>query len=96
MNDMEAIIAKEIEEAGREEIEIEPGVKVTRKYLSDLFDTVKDQKNWKNSINAVVPDKNREMLSHAIEFFTGSTAIIWPMFGNKIRVQAVGYYGAGC
>lgn len=66
----------------------------TRRQLNDAFNLVKDRKNWKYPVNALVPrDVDRNLIASAVIFYTGSV----PTFtreGRKLRVRAAGYYNA--
>lgn len=67
------------------------------KYLP-MFKLVEPKDNWKNPINALVDPMDlvelgitKQDLSDAVEFFTGSPAVI-EREGSKYRVTAPGYY----
>jgi hypothetical protein len=64
----------------------------TRTQLSSAFDLVKDPKDWKNKINAVVaPDADTDCITQAVIFFTGSVPSIVKT-KNGFNVRAAGYY----
>lgn len=73
------------------------GTRYTRMALSEAFDWVKDQTNWKNPIDCtlrgVTTAVDRQLIAAAITFYAGCTATFT---GTKqgLRVQAVGYYRA--
>lgn len=68
--------------------------KLTDKQLHAAFDLVKDAKNWKNPINAVIDAKDQDAVSQAVIYFTGSVPGFTPMKNGKVRVRSVGYYVA--
>lgn len=66
----------------------------TRDELSEAFDQVKNPGDWKLPIDATVPaDADRDCISAAVAFFTGSPAAFaaGPRAG-RWRVTAAGYY----
>lgn len=70
--------------------------------LSDAFDSVKNQQNWKLPVDAEIPpDADLNLISEAVSFFTGSLPEFIPLrtpdTGSDIagyRVVAAGYYAA--
>ena len=64
----------------------------TEDELSAAFSLVKNQKDWKLPIDAVVPiSTSRELITRAVIYYTGSI----PEFqatANGLRVVATGYY----
>jgi len=78
------------------------GLEFTRRELSDLFDTVAPQTNWKQRIDTTVTrdlsDSRLVGLREAIIFYTGSVPTISLSFRDDgttaYRVQADGYYQA--
>ena len=88
-------------EAAAQVVAIVAGKEVTRGQLLKAFAVVEDPANWKNPIDAVVPDTvMREVggipvVTEAVVFFAGCI----PSFdrtpdGAGYRVQAIGYYRA--
>lgn len=75
-------------------VEASDGRPLSRSMLKYHFARVEDGVNWKNPINkllvAVKPEE-REYISLAIEFFTGSKAF-WSQEDMAWRVKAAGYY----
>ena len=61
-----------------------------------IFDQVKNRKDWKLPINAVVIRSSQELVADAISFYTGSIATFEPVKGKPayVRVRAPGYYAA--
>ena len=70
----------------------------TKEQLEAAFDAVKDQAHWKNPIDAVVEPTMRDVLEHAIPFFTGTPADFDEVEGRPhvIRVMAAGYFAGPC
>lgn len=65
----------------------------TRGQLSDAFDTVKDQTNWKNPIKSTIPERDFEIVHEAVAFFTGSTlSVRYRRPDETLDVYASGYY----
>lgn len=61
--------------------------------LHAAFDRVKHPGNWKMPILAIVPARDVELISDAVEFFTGSECHERPM-GPVSEIKADGYYVA--
>lgn len=60
--------------------------------LEAAFAMVQPADNWKNPIDAIVPDgADLALIEFAIGFFAGGGAVIRPVAGG-FRVQAPGYY----
>lgn len=70
----------------------------TIEQLQDAFDTVKDREHWKNPIDAVIDAGQREVLSRAIPWYTGTEAEFHAIEGDpcKLRVTAPGYFAGPC
>ena len=62
--------------------------------LHDAFELVRDRKNWKNPINAVIYESNAAVVDAAIAFFAGSEAEFYrpPRDPHLLLVHAEGYY----
>lgn len=78
-----------------------PGLMYKRKELSDAFDLVRDETNWKNPIKKIVqfeqePGKTlgdfATLVRDSIIFFTGSTPKVSGMGNYRLLFQADGYY----
>ena len=70
----------------------------THDQLSEAFDVVKDHEHWKNPIDAVVSADKRDVLTHAIPYFTGTAADFDDegLDPGKLRVFADGYFAGPC
>jgi hypothetical protein len=69
------------------------GYPYTHEQLSAAFDMVKNPENWKNPINAIVPESaDITLITEAIRFFTGSVSKVEPMGDNSVKITALGYY----
>lgn len=66
----------------------------TRGELSEAFDKVKNQENWKEPINARIPRVDYPMVGQAIIFFTGSVPKFVFHADYTVSVTADGYYQA--
>jgi hypothetical protein len=67
----------------------------TREQMLEWFNKVQDDKHWKNPINKVITKPSSEELAclrEAVVYYTGSMITVTEMKGNKIRVEADGYY----
>ncbi|MAM38799.1 MAG: hypothetical protein CL949_09945 [Erythrobacter sp.] len=65
--------------------------------VSAAFNLVKDQADWKNPIDQIVPITERDILSYAIPYFTGTSAEFEDVEDPlKIRCKAPGYYAGPC
>ena len=80
-------------------IHSETGSVFTRQQLTDAFHLVANRDNWKKPIDADVTyptDMPRDMfetiVKEAVVFFTGSVPTFERFYGDKVRVQAIGYY----
>ena len=65
--------------------------------LRAAFTSVANPENWKLPINAIVPvETNREEMTEAVIFFTGSVPTFSPFGPQKgmVHVAAAGYYAA--
>jgi hypothetical protein len=70
------------------------GIPATKSDLEEYFKKVQNKDNWKNPINAFVPEKDEidlEAYKKAITFFTGSVATCTPV-GKGTLIVADGYY----
>ena len=70
----------------------------TIEQLEQAFDSVKDKEHWKNPIDAVVEADQRDVLSRAIPWYTGTEAEFHEINGDgsKLRVTAPGYFAGPC
>lgn len=74
----------------------ETGTIYSRAELKAAFEKVRNTDNWKNPINAVIPQSDAEITRQAVIFFAGCS----PKFTTArvddgyLRVKAVGYYAA--
>jgi hypothetical protein len=65
----------------------------TEDQLREAFRLVKDKENWKLPVDAVVPGgANRDAISAAVAFYTGSSAEFVKTGKGRYRVLAAGYY----
>ena len=70
----------------------------TMDQLERAFDSVKDQEHWKNPIDAIVDADQRNVISRAIPWYTGTEAEFTAVEGDtsKLRVTAPGYFAGPC
>jgi len=74
----------------------------TDEELHAAFDKVKNKRNWKERVDAVIDEKDLDVTTEAIIYFTGSMPDIvdsweWPRSRRakgKVRIVASGYYEA--
>ena len=66
----------------------------TQKELERAFTKVKNKKDWKRSIRAIVNAEDFDVICAAVAYFTGSQLEIAENLGKKYRVHALGYYSA--
>lgn len=63
--------------------------------LSEAFDEVKNEENWKYPIDTVIPKKSlpykEDIYREAIVYFTGSVPT-FTKIGEFVRIRADGYY----
>lgn len=65
----------------------------TKNELMDAFDLVKPQGNWKEPIDAIIPEEKQEIVDSAIGFFTGGGADYCRVTQlGQLRVTAPGYF----
>lgn len=61
--------------------------------MSEAFDLVKDEKNWKMPIDASVPaDADIALIEDAVAFYTGGLPVCVRLADGTWRVTAPGYY----
>ena len=61
--------------------------------MSEAFDLVKDEKNWKMPIDAVVPaDADIALIEDAVVFYAGCLPDVTEQPDGTFRVTAPGYY----
>lgn len=63
-----------------------------RKQLHEAFDAVKDKKNWKMPISAVIDAGKEDVTVCAISFFAGGNVDAFPLKNGKVRIISPGYY----
>lgn len=69
----------------------------TREELQAAFDLVKNQKDWKERIDRVIPRSMEPAVAEAISYFTGTTASFYEHKDpSKLIVRAAGYYRGPC
>lgn len=70
------------------------GKEMTQERLSEVFDLVKPQPNWKYPIDAKVPvgAATPAEISEAVVWFTGSLPEVWEETPGTFSVLAAGYY----
>ena len=70
----------------------------TREELDKAFSKIQNKINWKHPVNAIIDEKDLELVTEAIIFFCGCVPTFTPIFSSpsepKLWVQAVGYYAA--
>ncbi len=65
--------------------------------IARAFNLVKDQDDWKNPIDKIVPQDKRDILTYAVPYFTGTTAEFEPVDDpDELRCKAPGYYAGPC
>lgn len=66
----------------------------TERELAAAFDSVKPAGNWKNPIDIILTltEEQREAVSAAVAFYTGSETMFTDRDDGKVRVRAAGYY----
>jgi hypothetical protein len=65
----------------------------TQTELDEAFDLVKDPRNWKLPINAIVPkDTDLRAVSAAVAHFTGGGCETTQQADGTVRVTGAGYY----
>jgi hypothetical protein len=67
----------------------------TVEQMEQCFKNVQSKKGWKHPINKVIKNpgkKNMACLHEAVSHFTGSPLFVKELPGNKLLVQAPGYY----
>lgn len=64
----------------------------SQKQLSDAFDLVKNKKDWKNPINAVIPEDKVVVAQAAISYFAYGMFTVSMVGKGKVRIMAPGYY----
>lgn len=71
------------------------GREYTQGQLTEAFDRVKDPEYWKNPIDAVVTEDQKNVTVAAVVYFTATVPDVYPIdLGqvNKIfRIKAIGY-----
>jgi hypothetical protein len=90
-------IAEELAEAQAEIVGNVHGQPISRKAMQAAFELVQNRENWKLPIDAVVAiesDFERELIYHAVMFYTGSIAQFYRQGPVQYRVRAMGYYAA--
>ncbi len=61
--------------------------------LASAFDRVRDPRDWKAPIRAVIPEEQRLVVEHAIRWFTDTEPVFLPGpgAGRELVVLAPGY-----
>ncbi len=63
--------------------------------LQTAFTLISPPKNYKDPINAVIDSEDYDICAEACSFITGSSLVeVEQLDGDKIRVEADGYYAA--
>lgn len=91
------------QELNEQIVEVIDGRQISRAALSDAFNRVANQKNWKLPIDAVVEvddGAELELILRSIVFFAGCRGEAAPVKARvgkgsmRYRIRAVGYYAA--
>lgn len=64
----------------------------TREELAAAWKLVKPHPDWKDPVDATVPNEGLDVIEDAVLFFAGSPVTFQPAGGGKVRVTAAGYY----
>lgn len=78
----------------------ETGTIYSRAELREAFEAVQDATNWKNPIDAAIPEWQRDVVEQAVIFFAGCRPVFTPVNPTakkavrRLNVKAVGYYAA--
>jgi hypothetical protein len=73
-----------------------PHQKFSHEQLEDAFNQVKTITHWKDPINSTCRVEDKDIISQAIRYFTGTEAEFGePLFG-VVRVKAIGYRQGPC
>jgi hypothetical protein len=73
----------------------DPNYEANHARLTAAFNLVANRKNWKMPVNkTVAATANREEISEAVVYFTGSVPSFEPLPNGRVRVRARGYYSA--
>lgn len=67
-------------------------MKYTDFELRQAFELVQNREHWKNPVNAVINECDKEIVQEAVIYFTATVPTFTQLADGKLRVQAAGYW----